>query len=119
VTDLQNKIRQAKQKQTLLLARMVRAESQHKIDRAMERATNRSAFAQFNRLEQRVERAEAMAEAYARLDGRDPEAEELDQDFTEADRKHQLDLEFSALRQRVKSEPAEVSSANHSREANT
>ena len=50
VGDLDDKIRQARQKQTLLLARLVRAESEQRLNRAMQQATDRSAFAQFNKL---------------------------------------------------------------------
>ena len=99
--DLEDKIRQARQKQTLLLARLVRAESQTNIDRAMDRETSKSAFAQFSRLESRVERAEAMGEAYDRLEGRDPGADELQAEFEQRDRDEQLDKEFEELKKRV------------------
>lgn len=59
VRDLDDKIRQARQKRTLLLARLARADSSRRINSALDRAGNASAFAQFNRLEQRVDRAEA------------------------------------------------------------
>ena len=101
VRDLDDKIRQARQKQTLLLARLVRAESQQSIDRALERATSQSAFAEFSRLENRVERAEAMTEAYDRLDGRDPDAEELKRKFEQEERKGQMEREFEELKRRV------------------
>ena len=104
VRDLEDKIRQARQKQTLLLARLVRAESQTNIDRAMDRATSKSAFAQFSRLESRVERAEAIGEAYDRLEGRDPDADELQAEFEQRDRDEQLDKEFEELKKRVANE---------------
>ena len=99
--DLEDKIRQARQKRTLLLARMTRANSTRRINRAMDRAENRSAFAQFSRLEDRVERSEAMCEAYDRLEGRDPEAEELKQQFNEEDRREKVRNEFEELKQRI------------------
>jgi phage shock protein A len=101
VRDLDDKIRQARQKQTLLLARLVRAESQQRIDRAIGRATSQSAFAEFSRLESRVERAEAMTEAYDRLEGRDPTAEELKRQFEQQERKVKLDQEFEELKRRA------------------
>jgi phage shock protein A len=101
ITDLEDKTRQARQKQTLLLARLARAESSRKIDDALNRASSRSAFAQFNRLEQRVDRAEAMDEAYGRLEGRDPDAEELRAKFEESERKEKLDRELAELKSRV------------------
>jgi phage shock protein A len=101
VRDLEDKIRQARQKQTLLLARLTRADSAQRINAALDRATNRSAFAQFSRLEQRVERAEAMSQAYDRLDGRDPDAEELERRFKEDERQDRLKQELEDLKRRV------------------
>lgn len=87
VRDLDDKIRQARQKRTLLLARLARADSSRRINSALDRAGSTSAFAQFNRLEQRVDRAEALEAAYDRMEGRDPDADELDRKFEEADRR--------------------------------
>jgi phage shock protein A len=101
VADLNDKIRQARQKRTLLLARLARADSTTRINRALDRSTKESAFAEFGRLEQRVERAEAMSEAYDRLEGRDPQTEELERKFDEADRKERLEREFEELKSRV------------------
>jgi phage shock protein A len=101
---LEDRIRQARQKQTLLLARLTRADSTSRINKALDKAQNRSAFTQFSRLEQRVERAEAMSEAYDRLEGRDPTAEELERQFQEADRKEKLEREFEELKRRVQEE---------------
>ena len=55
VRDLEEKIRQARQRRTLLLARLTRADSAGRIQRNLERTESRSAFAQFGRLEERVE----------------------------------------------------------------
>ena len=101
VQDLEDKIRQARQKQTLLLARLARAESSAAINRTLDRVTDKSAFAQFSRLEARVEREEAMCEAYDRLDGKDPDTEELERQFKESDRKDKLEKEFEELKRRV------------------
>ena len=101
VQELEDKIRQARQKQTLLLARLTRAESSSRINQALNRVQNKSAFAEFSRLEQRVEREEAMSEAYDRLEGRDPEADELERKFEESERKERLEKEFEALKSRV------------------
>ena len=75
--ELEDRIRQARHKRTLLVARLARAESAQQINQALDRASGQSAFAEFSRLEQRVERAEALSEASDRLEGRDPEAGEL------------------------------------------
>ncbi|MGH7129039.1 MAG: PspA/IM30 family protein [Planctomycetaceae bacterium] len=99
--DLEGKIRQARQKRTLLVARMARAESSRKINRALDRAEGRSAFAQFGRLEQRVERSEALSEAYDRLEGRDPDAEELARRFSEEEHRERLESELETLKQQA------------------
>jgi phage shock protein A len=101
VFELEDKIRQARQKQTLLLARLARAESSSRINSTLDRVQGKSSFAQFSRLEEKVERQEAMCEAYDRLDGRDPKAEELERQFRESERKQQLAEEFEALKRRV------------------
>lgn len=101
LTTLEDKIRQARQRRTLLLARITRADSTRRINAALGQADSRSALAEFGRLEARVERAEAVAEAYDRLEGRDPDAEELAQQFAAADRKEQLQKELEQLKRRV------------------
>jgi phage shock protein A len=99
--DLEDKIRQARHKKTLLIARLARSESAQRINRALDRAEGTSAFAQFARLERKVDRSEAMSQAYDRLEGRDPEAEELAAEFEKHERREQLDKEFAALRERL------------------
>ena len=101
VRDLEEKTRQARQRRTLLLARMTRANSTRRINSALERAQGGSAFAEFNRLETKVERAEALAEAYDRMDGIDPDARELERKFAEQQRTERLRQELETLRQRV------------------
>lgn len=101
VQELEDKIRQAKQKQTLLLARMARAESTNRIQSTLDRVQGKSAFAEFHRLEEKVEREEALSEAYERLDGRDPTTEDLARKFEEADQKELLAQEFEELKRRV------------------
>lgn len=101
VRELEEKIRQARQRRTLLLARMTRANSTRRINSALERAQGGSAFAEFNRLETKVDRAEALAEAYDRMDGIDPNARELERKFAEQQRSERLRQELETLRQRV------------------
>jgi phage shock protein A len=101
VRELEDKIRQARQKRTLLLARLARADSSRRINSALDRADSASAFAQFNRLEQRVDRAEALDEAYDRMDGRDPDADELERQFEETERHEQIADEFERLKRQV------------------
>ncbi|MFM9963227.1 MAG: PspA/IM30 family protein [Planctomycetaceae bacterium] len=101
VRDLEDKLRQARQKRTLLLARLARSNSSRRINAALDQASSSSAFAHFNRLEQRVDRAEALEEAYDRMEGRDPEADELERQFDEAERRENVSSEFERLKQQL------------------
>ena len=101
VRELEDKIRQARQKRTLLLARLTRADSQRRIENAMSHCGANSAFASFDRLEQRVERAEALSTAHDRLSDRDPDAEELARQFEEQSRQDRLKVELEELKRRV------------------
>lgn len=99
--DLEDKIRQAQHRRTLLVARLARARSQRSIHDALDRATGTSAFAEFSRLERKVERAESLSQAYDKLDGRDPEAAQLEARFARDERKARLEAELEELRRRV------------------
>lgn len=101
VHDLEDKIRQAKQKRTLLTARLSRAASTQKVHSALDRTSSDSAFAQFNRLEDKVDRQEAMVEAWDRMDGKDPDARELERKFEAAEREQLLQTEMELLKTRV------------------
>ena len=101
VTDLEDKIRQARQKRTLLIARLARADSERRIQRALDHAEDGSAFAQFQRLEEKVERSEALTEAWDCLEGRDPDAAELERRFAEEERKRKLETELAELKTRL------------------
>jgi phage shock protein A len=103
IRDLEDKIRQARQKRTLLLARLSGAESTRRVNEALNRSTaagtERSAFAQFNRLEAKVHREEALGEAYERLDGAAADDVELERQFAEAERKERMEKELKALKE--------------------
>src|SRR5436190_17675374 len=73
VRDLEHKIRQARHRRSLLAARMARADSARTVNSVLKRTDTTSALATFERLEQRVERAEAMEQAFDRLDDHAPE----------------------------------------------
>lgn len=98
---LQDKIRQAKQKKTLLTARLARATSTNKINAVIDRVDSQSAFSQFNRLEKRVEREEAVSEAWERLDGESSESDELRRQFEIEEREEQLAAELEAMRIKI------------------
>ena len=101
VRDLEDKLRQARQKRTLLLARLARSQSSQRINAALDHASSSSAFAHFSRLEQRVDRAEALEAAYDRMEGRDPDADELERQFEEAERRDNVASEFERLKQQL------------------
>tara|TARA_R110002049_G_scaffold4601_6_gene32868 strand:- start:51272 stop:51946 length:675 start_codon:yes stop_codon:yes gene_type:complete len=98
VGELQDKIRQAKHKKTLLTARMARAASTQKINQAFDQSQTKSAFAQFSRLEEKVDREEAVTQAWDRLQGRDPDAEELAREFEQQERERKISEELAALK---------------------
>ena len=98
VRDLEDKIRQAKQKKTVLSARLARATSTQKINEALERTNNQSAFAQFRRFEEKVERQEALGEAWERMDGKDPDAAELERQMEAMERKDRVAEELAKLK---------------------
>ena len=99
--DLETKIRQANHRRALLLARLTRAESARGVQRVLRQVDDRSALAQFERLEARVDRAEALETAYDRLEGRDPDAEALKRQFEEQEQRERLQREFEELKRRV------------------
>lgn len=101
VRDLEDKIRQAKQKKTLLTARLARAASTQKINTALERTHSQSAFAQFSRMEEKVDREEALSEAWDRIDGKDPDAAELERQFEKQEREEALQTELELLKSQV------------------
>lgn len=103
VGELENRIRQARQRRTVLLARLARSNSSRRINQALNRAESTSAFAEFNRLEERVERSEALEDAWDRMDGKDPDADQLEQEFHEQERRDRIQQEFEKLQQRMKS----------------
>ena len=106
VRDLEDKIRQATQKKTLLMARITRASSTQNINAAMDRCGNQSAFAQFGRLEAKVDREEAVSEAWDRMDGKDPDAKELERQFEQEERMERVSAELEALKTELTPEGA-------------
>ena len=101
IRNLQDKIRQAKQKKSLLSARLARASSTNKINSVMDRVDSQSAFSQFNRFEQRVQREEAVTEAWERLDGDSAETDDLRRQFESDEREEHIAAELMALKAKV------------------
>ncbi len=103
VRNLEDKIRQAKQKKTLLSAKLARASTTNKINSVIDRADSQSAFAQFNRLQQRVDREEAVSEAWQRLDGDQSECDDLQRRFEQEEQEQTLSDELASLKARMQS----------------
>lgn len=101
VADLDDKIRQARQRQTLLLARLARADANRRVERSLRRVDRSGAMSHFARLERRVECNEALGEAYRRLDGEQPDAQALKRKLDGEARKAEIDSELEMLRQRL------------------
>jgi len=99
--DLEDKIRQARHKRTLLVARLAQAESSQAINNALDHAQGKSAFAEFSRLERKVERQEALSDAYDRLEGRDLDAEDLHQKLARQEQQEKLEQELEALKRQL------------------
>jgi phage shock protein A len=104
VRDLEKKIRQAAHRRALLLARLARADSARGVQQVLRRVDSQSALAQFERLEGRVERSEAVEQAYDRMEGRDPRVDDLERQFAEQEQKERLQREFEELKRRVQPE---------------
>lgn len=98
VRDLEDKIRQAQHKKTLLIARLARARSTTKIQSALERTDSHSAFAQFQRLEDRVDRQEAKIQAWSEIDGDGLPESEIERDFAQQELKSRIDAELEAMK---------------------
>lgn len=101
VDDLEEKVRQARQKKTLLSAKIARAESTQRINQSMQKSAGRSAFAAFQKLEDKVDREEALTQAWDQMQGRDPDAEELADQFERNERNDRVTAELEALKAAV------------------
>ncbi len=80
LTALNKKIEEASRKKNLLIARQKRAEAQKKIQDTMAGMKDNSAFDTFSRMEEKVDRAEAEAQAALELSG-DLDTDSLSKQF--------------------------------------
>lgn len=104
VRDLEDKIRQAQHKKTLLVAKLARARSTNKIQSALERTNNKSAFSHFQKLEDRIDRQEAKLEALSEMSDDDYVPSDLEQEFIRQEQKERLEAELDALRKMTSAE---------------
>ena len=81
LTRLNSKIQEASRKKNLLIARQKRAEAQKKIQDTMSGLADNGAFDTFARMEERVDRTEAEAQAALELSG-DVEGDSLAREFS-------------------------------------
>jgi phage shock protein A len=103
VRDLEDKIRQAQHKKTLLVAKLARAKSTDKIQSALERTNSKSAFSHFRKLEDRIDRHEAKLEALAEMNS-DEIPSDLEEEFLRQEQKERIEAELDALRKLASSE---------------
>jgi len=97
---LESKIDEARRKKEILVARQKRAEAQKKIHDVMSGLNDRSAFATFDRMEQKVMEIEAQADAAVEL-----ETESLDDQFKALEAGSDVDDELAALKAKLSLNP--------------
>ena len=104
--ELQNKIEEAQRKKNLLIARAKRAEAQQKIqDTISSVSSNRSAFDAFDRMSQKVDQMEAMADASKELEDLSNSAS-LDKQFKELEKSDSaVDAMLLELKEKMKALP--------------
>ncbi len=93
---LESKIDEARRKKDILLARQKRAEAQQKIHDVMTGMNDRSAFANFDRMEKKVMEIEAQADAAVEL-----ETTSLDDEFKALEVGSGVDDELAALKAKM------------------
>jgi phage shock protein A len=97
---LNAKIEEAKRKKSLLIARKKRAEAQRAIQETMAGLRNASAFEAFDRMQDRIERLEAEAEATAELQ-EEYSGDVLAHRFAELEATAGADADLDALKRRM------------------
>lgn len=93
---LESKIDEARRKKEILIARQKRAEAQQKIHDVMTGLNDRSAFANFDRMEKKVMEIEAQADAAVEL-----ETVSLDDEFKALEAGSGVDDELAALKAKM------------------
>ncbi|MCP4396787.1 MAG: PspA/IM30 family protein [bacterium] len=97
---LESKIDEARRKKEILIARQKRAEAQKKIHDVMTGLNDKSAFANFDRMEQKVMEIEAQADAAVEL-----EMDTLDDQFRALEAGSGVDDELAALKAKMSLNP--------------
>ncbi len=97
---LNDKIEEAKRNKNLLKARIARAQAQNNIQQTMHGLKDNSAFDQFERLKQKVDRIEAEAEAGVEL-AEEYTGDQLAQKFKDLEQSGIVDDDLLALKQKM------------------
>jgi phage shock protein A len=97
---LESKIDEARRKKEILIARQKRAEAQKKIHDVMSGLSDNSAFATFERMEQKVMEVEAQADAAVEL-----QMDSLDDQFRALEAGSDVDDELAALKAKLSLNP--------------
>ena len=97
---LSDKIEEAKRKKNVLIARKKRAEAQKAIHETMGGLKDESAFDTFQRLEQKIDRMEAEADAGAEL-AEEYAGDKLEQKFRNLERTGGVDDDLLALKRKL------------------
>lgn len=97
---LESKIDEARRKKEILIARQKRAEAQKKIHDVMTGLNDKSAFANFDRMEQKVLEIESQADAAVEL-----EMDSLDDQFRALEAGSDVDDELAALKAKMSLNP--------------
>jgi phage shock protein A len=104
--ELQNKIEEAQRKKNLLVARAKRAEAQQKIQSTISSVSgNRTAFDAFDRMSQKVDQMEALADAANEMEALSADAS-LEKKFAELEKSgSSADLMLLELKEKMKALP--------------
>ena len=103
---LSRKIEEARRKKNLLIAKKKRAEAQQSIQQTMGKLTDSSAFNTYARMEEKIERMEAEAEASMELTAAMNETAQLEDKFQEMELQQTAEAMLAELKDKISVEEA-------------
>jgi|LSQX01.2.fsa_nt_gb phage shock protein A len=98
--QLNEKIEEAKRRRDAIIARSKAARTQSAISQAMSETTTGDLLGKLDKMEEKVQQKEAMAEAYAELSLGD----DIERRFREAEKQKSVDEELAALKEKLNQE---------------
>jgi phage shock protein A len=104
--DLQNRMDEAQRRRTLLVARAKRAEAQKKIQEQITGMSDRSAFAEFEKMAQKVDQIEAEADALSEIES-STHSTSLENEFKKLESGTKSDLMLEEFKQKMAIEQQE------------